>query len=283
MGFLKDLTQELHKKPWVPFLKKEPEVSGELPGSGKIPKREMAGFCDEESKLPCVTICEPKAGCSCGCEEIRGALREEIAEAGLDIKLGGAKVGCGGFCDAGPFIGFPQKGFFYLRARPEHVHDIVYETLIKGRILFELLSVDPERTYRSDVYYDKHSGLIATIHDQICMVEVAKYFLDFEENVSCGKCVPCRLGMKRMHESMQRIVTGKGTEGDLIQIRELCNAMIAIPHCEFAMTSSKPVLSAVTHFEDEFRAHIDQKICPAGVCKDLLEYQKKQAMRRKKK
>ncbi|NLI83112.1 MAG: hypothetical protein GX443_15720 [Deltaproteobacteria bacterium] len=283
MGFFKDLTQELNKKPWVPFLKKEPVNSAETPAGEVRRDRKPAAFCLEDSPLPCVTVCTPKAGCPCGCEQLRDALEEEIGRAGLQIQVGNLKVGCGGFCEAGPFLGFPHKAFFYLKVRREHVHYIVHETLLKGRILFELLSIDPERTYRTDIYYDKRSGLIATIHEGICMVEVAKYFLDFEENVSCGKCVPCRLGMKRMHESMEKIVTGRGTENDLLQIRELCHAMIAIPHCEFAMTSSRPVLSAVTHFEDEFRAHIEEKRCPAGVCKELMEYQRKQAMRRRKK
>jgi (2Fe-2S) ferredoxin len=283
MGLFKDLTQELQKKPWIPFGKKESEPPPIPAASKKAPQEKAATFCDPKSNLPCLTVCVPKPGCSCGCDDIRGALTEEIAKAGLDITIGSAKVGCSGSCGAGPFIGFPQKGFFYLGVRPERIRDIVAETLVKGRILLDLISTNPDRSYRTDIYYENKTGFIATIHDQICMVEVAKYFLDFEENVSCGKCVPCRLGMKRMHESIQKIVAGSGTEGDLEQIRELCQAMIEIPHCEFAMTSSRPVLSAITYFEDEFKAHIEQKECPAGVCKELIEQQKKEAMKRKRK
>ena len=98
------------------------------------------------------------------------------------------------------------------------------------------------------------------------MVDAAKYFLDFEEGLSCGKCVPCRIGMKRTLECIQRIIEGEGANEDIEQIRTLCNLMDGTPNCDFAVTSIRPVLSAITHFEDEFRAHIDQKTCAAGVC-----------------
>lgn len=283
MGLFKDLTQELQKKPWIPFAKKEPGDSSVPEASRKATQEKPATFCDPQSSLPCLTVCVPKPGCSCGCEDIRTALAEELAKAGMDIPIGSAKVGCAGSCGAGPFIGFPQKSFFYLGVRPDRVREIVAETIVRGRVLLDLISINPDRSYRPDIYYENKTGFIATIHDKICMVEVAKYFLDFEENVSCGKCTPCRLGMKRMHESIHKIVTGSGTEDDLGQIRELCQAMIEIPNCEFAMTSSRPVLSAITYFEDEFKAHIEQKECPAGVCKELIEFQKKEAMKRKRK
>jgi NADH:ubiquinone oxidoreductase subunit F (NADH-binding) len=121
--------------------------------------------------------------------------------------------------------------------------------------------------------------MIGAIHDKVCMVEASKYFLDFEEGLSCGKCVPCRIGLKRMHEGMQRIVDGTGTAEDLEQIKSLCKTMIDTPHCEFAMTSSRPVLSAITYFADEFTAHIERQECPAGVCKNLVEIQRKRAIR----
>jgi NADH:ubiquinone oxidoreductase subunit F (NADH-binding) len=111
------------------------------------------------------------------------------------------------------------------------------------------------------------------------MVDAAKYFLDFEEGLSCGKCVPCRIGMKRMLESLERIVSGQGAEQDLEQIRALCQTMKKTPHCDFALASSRPVLSAMMYFEDEFKAHIERKECPAGVCKDLVELQRKKQVR----
>ena len=82
---------------------------------------------------------------------------------------------------------------------------------------------------------------------------------------------------------MNRIVDGEGTMEDLEHIRALCHAMIDLPNCEFAMTSSRPVLTAITCFEDEFRAHIERHECPAGVCKALIEYQRRQAVRQRRK
>ena len=234
-------------------------------------------FCDPSSKKDCITVCSPKAGCLCDAEPVRKALEDEIGRRNLGFTVGKAKMGCGGKCSKGPLLGFPQKNFFYLGVNAEMIPDIVEETLVHGRILFPLLSLEPNRSFRSDIYYERDTGLIAAIDDKVCMVDVAKYFLDFEEGLSCGKCVPCRLGMKRMQETMERIVAGQGTEQDMEQIRILCQTMVDVPHCDFAVTSSRPILSAMTHFEDEFKAHIERKECPAGVCTELVEMQKKAA------
>jgi len=262
----------------MPFIKKSDGVTGEASGRKELEKK-VKTFCDPASKKPCVTVCAPQGKCDCECEAVRKALKEVIAERQLSFTVGDAKTGCAGSCKNGPFLGFPQKGFFYVNVHPENVPEIVEETLVHGRILFPHISINPERSYRSDILYDKSTGLLAGIDSSVCMVEVAKYFLDFEEGLSCGKCVPCRIGMKRMLESMERIVAGTGTEQDLEQIRALCKTMKATPHCDFALASSRPVLSAITHFEEEFKAHIERKECSAGVCTNLVELQRKKQVR----
>ena len=255
-GLFKRPSQEKRSKPWNPFAK---EAAPTAPGAV------LKGFYDPEVSTPCVTVCTPKGACQCGCEGIRKALSDEIGKRQLKVSVGSAKVGCSGTCKNGPIIGFPLKGFFYVNVKGEDIPEIVEETLVNGRILFRLVSINPDRSYRSDVYYEKSTGTLAAIDDKTCMVEVAKYFLDFEEGLSCGKCVPCRLGMLRMHEGMKRIMAGKGSEADLAEIEMLCKTMITTPHCEFAMTSSRPVLSAITYFKDEFRAHIEGQ-CAAAAC-----------------
>ncbi len=280
MGLLKEFTQDIQSKAWLPFGKKDPEPQIHTPLDVEKEKKAKS-FCDPSSKEPCLTVCAPKKGCECGCAEIRESLKNELALAQLEITPADAKVGCDGKCKNGPFVGFPQKGFFYINVRPDDVPLIVNETIKRGRLLHHLLSIDPDRSYRSDLFFDKQTGLLAGIHDHVCMVEAAKYFLDFEEGLSCGKCVPCRIGMKRMQESIDRIVTGKGTSEDLEQIRSLCETMLTTPHCDFAMASSKPVLSAMKYFMDEFKAHIENQECPAGVCKDLVEIQRKRAVRQR--
>lgn len=237
------------------------------------------GFCDPEAGLPCITVCASKGGCQCNSEGVREAFVEEIARQGLNLTVGKGKVGCGGKCKKGPFVAFPQKGYFYLGVRPENVAEIVEKTLVQGHVLFPYLSINPDRSYRTDLYYEKDTGLLASMTDDVCMVQVAKYFLDFEEGLSCGKCVPCRIGMKRMSESVEKIASGQGTSADIEQIRDLCKTMMDTPLCEFAMTSSRPVLSAITHFEDEFKAHVERQECPAGACSALVEIQRKRAVR----
>ncbi len=227
-------------------------------------------FCDPLSGKACVTVCVSKGACKRGCKDVRDALLEEITKLKLGIAVGNAKTGCDGNCEAGVVLGFPQRQFFYLGVKPVDVPEIVEETLVHGRILTPFVSIGPDRSYRTDIFYEKHSGQLTAIDDSICMVDVAKYFLDFEAGLSCGKCIPCRLGLGRMRECLERITTGTGTLDDLEQIKVLCDTMIMAPYCEFAMTSSRPVLTAVTCFKDEFLTHIEGKECPQGACQALV-------------
>ncbi len=239
----------------------------------------MASFCDPLSKRACITLCPAGSGYDCSSEEVRRAVHEEIARVGIELSVGNMKTGCTGSCKHGPLMGFPQRQFFYVGIKAEDVPRIIDETIIRGKLIFPFLSIDSGRSYRSDIFYEKSTGFLAAIDEKVCMVDTAKYFLDFEDTLSCGKCVPCRIGMKRAHECVTRISAGEGTEEDLEQIRTLCKVMEQAPNCEFAFTSIKPMLSAVNFFESEFRAHIEKKECSAGVCKELVEYQRKLAVR----
>ncbi len=273
---LKSKTQG-REKAWFPFGARGSQASAAGEAGARAEVRES--FCAPSATVPCITVCSSKEGCDCGAEAVRAAFIEELEKKKLPVEVGLGKVGCGGKCKNGPYVGFPRKEFFYLGVKPGNVAEVVEETIVNGYILFPYLSIGPDRSYRNDIIYEKDTGLIATLHDKVCMVEVAKYFLDFESGLSCGKCVPCRIGMMRMLECLELMVSGKGTMEDLEQVRSLCQAMLDTPLCEFAMTSSRPVLSAVTHFEDEFRAHIERQECPAGVCADLVEIQRKRAIR----
>lgn len=264
-------------KAWIPFGAKAGQAAGASEAGFQAGARE--GFCDVSEQVACITVCSSKAGCQCGCEGVRQAFVEEIEKRQLLVEVGSGKVGCGGKCKNGPYVGFPGKGFFYVGVQPGNVAEIVEQSIVNRYILFPYLSISPDRSYRNDIIYEKDTGLIASIHDKVCMVDVAKYFLEFEAGLSCGKCVPCRIGMKRMYESVEKMVNGQGTMEDFEQVKSLCQTMLDTPLCEFAMTSSRPVLSAMTHFEDEFRAHIERQECPAGVCKDLVEIQRKRAIR----
>ena len=185
---------------------------------------QVPNFCQNNEQRACLTICAPSDTCTCDCEEVRKVLEEEIAAGNLGLTVGTMKVGCNGDCPHGVLVGFPQKGFFYQQVDTKWAREVVTGTLAQGHILFDLLHIDPLKSTSGRILYDR-SGFIATIDDSFCMVQVAKYFLDFEEDVSCGKCVPCREGLKHMREILDDIVSGRGEKGDIELLEGLSQIM----------------------------------------------------------
>jgi NADH-quinone oxidoreductase subunit F len=116
------------------------------------------------------------------------------------------------------------------------------------------------------------SGGIIVMDEGTCMVDVAKYFVHFLQEESCGKCLPCREGLKRMGEILDRITEGKGNGEDLSLLEELAEVVADTSLCGLGKTAPNPVLSALRYFRPEFEAHIHQKRCPAGVCTPLVQY-----------
>jgi len=113
------------------------------------------------------------------------------------------------------------------------------------------------------------SGGLVVMDQKTCMVEVARFFMDFTQKESCGKCVPCREGTKRMLEILNRIVDGKGEDGDIELLKELGEAISKTALCGLGKTAAGPVLSTIKYFENEYKAHIYDKKCPAGACQKL--------------
>jgi NADH:ubiquinone oxidoreductase subunit F (NADH-binding)/(2Fe-2S) ferredoxin/NAD-dependent dihydropyrimidine dehydrogenase PreA subunit len=116
------------------------------------------------------------------------------------------------------------------------------------------------------------SGGMIVMDEDTCMVDLAKYFVTFLEGESCGKCVPCREGLKRMREILDRITNGKGKEGDIELLLDLSEIMKKGALCGLGNTAPNPVLTTIRYFRDEYEAHIKDKKCPAGVCTALIEY-----------
>ena len=116
------------------------------------------------------------------------------------------------------------------------------------------------------------SGGMVVMDESACMVGMAKFFLDFTAKESCGKCVPCRLGTKRMLEILTRITEGKGQEGDIELLEELCASVKDASLCGLGQTAPNPVLTALRYFRSEFEAHVQDKKCPAGECTALVSY-----------
>jgi len=116
------------------------------------------------------------------------------------------------------------------------------------------------------------SGGLIVMDDDNCMVDIAKFFLDFTVEESCGKCTPCRIGTKRMLDILEKISEGHGTMEDLDMLEELSSHIKENSLCGLGQTAPNPVQSTLHHFRDEYEAHVLEKRCPAGVCKDLLQY-----------
>ena len=117
------------------------------------------------------------------------------------------------------------------------------------------------------------SGGMVVMDESTCMVAMAKFFLDFTAKESCGKCVPCRIGTKRMLEILTRITKGEGKEGDVELLIELCEAIKDGALCGLGQTAPNPVLTTIRYFRDEYDAHINDKKCPAHECVDLISYE----------
>ncbi len=117
------------------------------------------------------------------------------------------------------------------------------------------------------------SGGLIVMDEDNCMVDIAKFFLEFTVDESCGKCTPCRIGTKRMLEYLNKITSGKGTMKDIDELEELCYYIKANSLCGLGQTAPNPVLSTLRYFRDEYEAHVVEKRCPAGVCKDLMHYE----------
>ena len=116
------------------------------------------------------------------------------------------------------------------------------------------------------------SGGLIVMDEDNCMVDIAKFFLDFTVDESCGKCTPCRVGTKRLREMLDKITDGNGTLEDLDKLEELCHYIKDNSLCGLGQTAPNPVLATLKFFRDEYVAHVVDKKCPAGVCKNLLQY-----------
>ena len=117
------------------------------------------------------------------------------------------------------------------------------------------------------------SGGLIVMDDTSCMVDIAKFFLDFTVDESCGKCTPCRVGTRRLLEILNKITDGNGEMEDLDKLEELCYYIKDNALCGLGQTAPNPVLSTLRYFRDEYVSHIVGKKCPAGVCKSLLSYE----------
>ena len=116
------------------------------------------------------------------------------------------------------------------------------------------------------------SGGMVVMDDTDCMVDIAKYFMDFTVDESCGKCTPCRIGNKRILEILERITSGAGVDEDIELLEDLSHVIIDTSVCGLGKSAPNPVISSLKYFMEEYEEHIHEGRCRAGICKDLLDY-----------
>lgn len=141
-----------------------------------------------------------------------------------------------------------------------------------GCIPAELMDIKIDYNNLIEIGSMMGSGGLIVMDEDTCMVDMAKFFLEFTIAESCGKCTPCRIGTKRLYEILEKITSGNGELEDLDRLEELANHIKEISLCGLGQTAPNPVLSTLKYFKDEYIAHIVEKKCPAGVCKALLAY-----------
>lgn len=141
-----------------------------------------------------------------------------------------------------------------------------------GCIPARLLDINVDYESLAQVGSIVGSGGMVVLDENDCMVNIAKFFLQFTQAESCGKCIPCRIGTKRLLEILERISSGLGKTGDLELLTDLSYDIKASSLCGLGQTAPNPILSTIKYFRDEYEAHIEKKKCPAGVCRDLLDY-----------
>jgi (2Fe-2S) ferredoxin len=203
----------------------------------------------------------------CGNQALFTRFQAESERLKIPIQLETAKIGCRGECREGPFVSLPRLGLFYHRVQEAHVPFILQETLQRGKILFPILRLDPLQAIRSDLIWEKETECIMTLDPSTCLVQVAQYLIQFHAEESCGKCVPCRLGIKRLGEVIESMTRGRAAAEALSEVETLISLMIQAAYCSFAGKTSKIVLAIIGYFRAEFEAHIRDKVCPAGACR----------------
>ena len=217
---------------------------------------------------PQITVCaKPDSKQACGGRALYTGLISEAARLNIPLKIVPGKCGCSGECQRGPFLSLPRLGIFYHQVKLEHIPFILKETIAQGKILFPILRLDHLQSIREDLIWEKTSRCIMTLDPSFCMVQTAAYLIKFHSEESCGKCVPCRLGIKRLTELIENITRGKADQEAMTEMETLIGLMTQAAYCDFAGKASNIILAILSYFPAEFESHIKDKRCPVGACK----------------
>lgn len=216
---------------------------------------------------PRITVCGVgNPASTCGGDAIYKGLIGESKRLNIPVDIEPAKCGCSGKCNNGVYISLPHLGLFYHKVKEAHIPIIIKETIGNKKILFPILYVNPLQSIRADLIWDKTSRCIMTMDPSVCMVEIAEYLIKFHANESCGKCVPCRLGIQRLIELITGVANGKAPDNAVVQMEAMIKLTDQAAYCDFAGKVSKIIMAIVSNFKEEFEKHIKEKHCRFGVC-----------------
>jgi len=170
--------------------------------------------------------------------------------------------------------GGPSGGTLIVETAEPQIHDsmVAHGDIRRDEKAISLLDLPVDFDELTKVGSMMGSGGMIVMDNDSCMVDVAKYFLNFLQEESCGKCLPCREGIRRMLEILNRITKGEGKLQDMSTLEDLSQVIIDTSLCQLGGSAPNPVLSTLTYFRQEYLAHIEDKRCPAGVCKDLASH-----------
>jgi (2Fe-2S) ferredoxin len=213
-----------------------------------------------------ITVCHYPQAKNCEAEAVFRGLTAEIEKGKLPVTVEPAKCGCSGACQDGAYLSFPGWGVFYHKVKEGHVPTIIKETVLKGKTIFPLLRLNPLQSIRRDLIWDKTHRCFMVLDPNTCIPRVAEYLIKFHYDESCGKCTPCRLGIRRLAEVMEGVVQGRAQGDALKEMESLIRLMLDAPYCQFAGKVAQLILALFTYFKKEFEAHILEKTCPSGVC-----------------
>ena len=217
---------------------------------------------------PKITVCKGrKVPYACGGDTIYEGLLHEVKRLNIPVIIEPAKCGCSGTCLKGPFLSLPHLGLFYHQVKEAHLPVILKETVLKGKILFPLLHLNPLQSIRGDLIWEKATGCIMAMDNSCCMVKTAEYLINFHADESCGKCTPCRIGIHQLKDLIARIVRGDAPEDAVFQMESLIWLAGQTAYCAFAGKASNIILAVLSNFREEFEIHVKEKRCPAGICK----------------
>lgn len=198
---------------------------------------------------PVLSVCQSPPGVACRkAAGLVQALERTAGRLGVSgLTVGRSKAACAGACAGGPFVALPRRSMFLRNVTDDWVEPLITETLLRNRLLFPLLAIDPLKTIHPRLMFERQSGVLAVMDEGACMVQVARYFLGFHEGVSCGKCVPCRIGVIRLTEIIDNIIVGAAPERSIELIQQVSDNMTESAYCQFAGKASGPVLLILKH------------------------------------